>query len=339
MTVSSIRTDGGGDYTSIQAWEDACPSDITASGTNEDWVGELENEEFLNGDGRCTFGGIVTDATHQLILRPSTGSGFAENSTPGTTPLRYNGALGAAIRNTTNYQNVLSFGNGSSVRCLLQGLMVYQDATRGSTVYSNTHTQPVTVDGCVIQSRSNNEELLRLYRDSGDRSRVENSAFISSGSGLTFRGRNFDVYFSTVYRTSTGDVCRGDYGTINFEDCLYLGAAGWQTTTQNHTILNGVTDLSSWESSTATDSVLNAVGSDEIVADTGIASTVDLTAKSGGSSDGGGVPISGITTDIFGQARDASAPTVGAFEINPVVAGFKAYWALGSNQLIQASMP
>jgi len=94
-----------------------------------------------------------------------------------------------------------------------------------------------------------------------------------------------------------------------------LGSSDFQVQTINNNVDYCVTDLSSWESSTASNSVLNATPANEIISDTGNNTTCDLTAKEGGDIESAGTPISGVTVDIFGQTRDGSAPTIGAYEI------------------------
>lgn len=57
--VSSIGT--AGTYTTLQAWEDACPADLVAS--DQRWIGELKNQEFTSGSTVLTIAGQTTDST------------------------------------------------------------------------------------------------------------------------------------------------------------------------------------------------------------------------------------------------------------------------------------
>ena len=59
--VSTIDSGGGGDYTTWQAWEDACSSDLVADGNN--WIGEQIDEEITTST-TTTISGITTDATN-----------------------------------------------------------------------------------------------------------------------------------------------------------------------------------------------------------------------------------------------------------------------------------
>lgn len=319
MTISLIKTDGSGDYTSIQAWEDACPSDITASGTNENWEGELFNEEFLNSEGECTFGGITTDATHQLLLRPVTGGGFADNADPTSDPLRYNASLGASIRSTTAYVQMLDFGSSSSVRCTITGIQMKATDSLARCIDNLTHSQPLMIKGCYLEgagTSSTGAHVLRLGESSGTKSIVSNSVLINTTGGVALIESEAGYQFVTFYSNSSTDYVRGsNYDPATYKNCLFLNGSTFQNDGEDNTVDFCVSDLASWESSTALNSVLNATAANEIENDSGSASTVDLRAKAGGDSDGGGTNISGITTDIYGQTRDVSTPTVGAFEI------------------------
>jgi len=308
--VSTIDSGGGGDYTTWQAWEDACSSDLVADGNN--WIGEQIDEEITTST-TTTISGITTDATNRLIMRCTTGSSFVDNATPGTDPLRYDITKGAAVRRTTNYGSVFDQVN---VRVEVSQLQFKSDLS--SVVWTcSTSTQPLFADQCIFDGKSGSNQLV-VYRNSGDRSKLTNCVIVSDGdNGEGILGRDYDARFCTFYCTATtpGSVVAGSYGVGDFDNCLFLNFADWQTSTQVHLVDYCVTDVSSWESSTAANSVLNATVSDEIKSDSGVRTTCDLSAKAGGSSDGGGSPVSGVTIDIYGQTRDGSTPTVGAFEI------------------------
>lgn len=319
MTISLVKTDGSGDFSTIQAAEDACPADITAGGTNENWEMELFNEEFLDGEGSFNVGGITTDATHQLILRPVSGGGFADNANPASDALRYQPTLGASIRITTQYTQAINFGGSSSVRMDIIGIQIKTTRTLAKCIDNPNHSQPIIIDGCILESAGTGTTgnfIARIGRSTGTDSIVKNTVLIKTVAGNAVVETKFCTYdFCTFYGATSVSQVRGNYNPATFNNCLFLNSSDWQSATQDHTVDHCVGDFSSWESSTATNSVLNATASDEIENDSGSASTVDLRAKSGGSSDGGGTNISGITTDIYGQTRDGSTPTVGAFEI------------------------
>jgi len=319
MTISVIKTDASADYSTIQAWEDACPADITAGGTPQNWEGELFNEEFLNSEGETTFGGITTDATHKLILRPVSGGGFADNADPGSDPLRFDASLGCAIRSTTQYQQLFDFGASSAVRMDIIGIQFKTTRSRARSIDNISHTQPIHVQGCLFEgagTTTTGKNVVRTGTASGDDSVVDNSVVINTTAGRELVETASTLFnFCTFYANSTADQVRGYYDLGDFVNCLFLNSSTFQNASRVHTVDYCVTDLASWESSTATNSTLSATASNEIENDSGSAATVDLRAKSGGNCDGGGVTVSGITTDIYGQTRDGSTPTIGAFEI------------------------
>lgn len=318
MTVSTVDTSGSGDYTTWQAWEDACPADITAGGTNENWEGEGVNEEFVGSDAQVTFGGITTDATHRLLMRPASGDGWVDNVDPDTDALRYNSSLGCSLHENRNFQNLLDFGGSTTVRCEVLGLQLKASAIAARGIISTSHTQPVLLDQCICDFLSSygSTQVINLFYGSGDVSRIRNSAIIHTGTtSPSLQGRDVVCEYVTFYGSASQSQVLAGYGEHTFTNCLFLNSNDFQASTEVHIVDSCVTDLSSWESSTATTSVLNATGSDEIENDSGSNTTVDLRIKSGGDCDGGGENISGITTDIYGNTRDGSTPTVGCMEV------------------------
>lgn len=310
--IRSIDSSGSGDYTTWQLWEDDCSADLVTDGDN--WIGEQVNEEQTS-TSTLTISGITTDASNRLIMRAASGASFVDNATPGTDPLRYDTTKGAAYRKTTSYGSVVSI---SSVRVEVEQLQFRAD---GNTVAFDAlnHTQPYSLKQCIVDSRST-IAVVRAVRLSGNNTLYQNTVIIADNTGPCAIVRTADFEYCTLYVTGTADCVTGNYGTGDFTNCLFLGGSTFQGGTNNHSVDYCVTDLASWESSTATNSVLNATAADEIENDTGVKTTCDLSAKSGGDSDGGGTPLT-VTVDIYGQTRDGTSPTVGAFEIVSARAG------------------
>lgn len=294
-------------YTTWQAWEDACSADLVADGDN--WIGEQINEE-LTVTSALTVSGITTNASNFLTMRTASGASFIDNATPGTDPLRYDTTKGAALRKTNAYDQLI---DSSAVRLEIIGLQLKTD-TGSKVIRGSGQTQPFLIKQCILDG--DGERVVEGFRSSGDRSLLQNCVLIQSKSnGIGIYARDLDCEYTTIYGTgSTAEVVFGVYGLNNFDNCLFLNFGDWQQSTRVHTVDFCVTDLASWESSTANNSVLSATISNEIVNDSGVRTTCDLSAKAGGSADGGGTPLT-VTVDIYGQTRDATTPTVGAFEI------------------------
>jgi len=102
-TITKSIGTSGRDYSTIQAWEDACPADLTA--VDEIWRGECYNDsEFLSGGGALLLlDGITTDATRYIELTAASGQSFQDNGSVRSNALTYDQSKGAGLRNTFNY--------------------------------------------------------------------------------------------------------------------------------------------------------------------------------------------------------------------------------------------
>jgi hypothetical protein len=96
--TSTIGT--GGDYSTLQAWEDAAPANLVTS--DQVWRGECFNQTFDPGGTAITFAGSTTDATRYKELTAQAGASFVDDADVRTNALRYDTANGAAIANTSN---------------------------------------------------------------------------------------------------------------------------------------------------------------------------------------------------------------------------------------------
>jgi hypothetical protein len=303
-----------GTYTTWQAWEDACPSDITAAGTNEDWIGEQQNEEITVSSGSvCVADGITTDSTHRLIARPVSGGGFKDHANADTNPLRYDGTKGAAIKFTSSFADAFDM----CVDFTLQDLQVQVTDAAGRSGIANNVNKSIKLDGCILEGQS--LWVVKFYYSLGstyssDRE-CTNCVFVNRGATNTLEGRGWQFYNCTFYSTdNTKTHVNGSYGTFKFVNCLFLGSSDFQNGTQVHTVDYCVTDLASWESSTATNSVLSATASSEVESATTSPATIDLRIKSGSNSEDGGTSTSAPTVDIIDQTRSGTWD-VGAWEI------------------------
>jgi len=107
--TSTIGT--GGDYSTLQAWEDAAPANLVTS--DQVWRGECFNQTFAPGGTAITFAGSTSDATRYKELTAAAGASFVDDADARTNALRYNTANGAAIENTTNgYASAISVQEG-----------------------------------------------------------------------------------------------------------------------------------------------------------------------------------------------------------------------------------
>lgn len=203
-TTSNIRTDGGGDYTSIQAWENAQPATIT-----ETDIGELTVDEAH--DEQVTIDGHTTAADKYLWLRAvdgneydhvnKTGARIVDTNT-GTTNLSY------AIQLKDNYHRLGGHDNGTSTGsigitrtwdrsasmygveirnssdCLVEQIVVYGIDNSGNTYAFYSSSTP-TIDNIFINCLAYDLAASGAFADC--------AGFYTEGLGQEFECRNCTV--------------------------------------------------------------------------------------------------------------------------------------------------
>jgi hypothetical protein len=285
MTISSIGTSGT--YTTIQSWEDACPSDITASGTNEDWIGELKNQEFTI-TSTITISGMTTDSTHRVILRTESGASFRDNANKTTNKLTYNSSYGAGIYLNTGYVGMFNTG---SKHVTLYGIMIH--STNSSPLFtSQTNT---IIDSCILIGPI-------LYSTYNQPVTIQNSVIRTSGGGI--ESSNTHINNTFIAKTASSYPFGSPwYGSVStFTNCLFLGYTDF---TNNYTVTNCGT-TGAFGSCTATSCITGLTASSEIEAPAFGDSTVanmDARLKSGASSISAGTSSGAPSVDIIGQSR------------------------------------
>lgn len=114
IVEKSIGIGGAGagrDYSTLQAWEDACPADLVAA--DQVWKGVCYNDgEFVHTVGDfgslLNFGGTTVDATRYYWLTVATGHSIFDNI---NNPLRYDPAKGVGLRRGGVNSNAAPFGH------------------------------------------------------------------------------------------------------------------------------------------------------------------------------------------------------------------------------------
>lgn len=149
MSTTTVKTIGttGRDYSTISAWEAACPSNLTTSiSGGEIWKGECYNDGGVAFSEHVTIAGITADATGYLHLTTAAGESLFDNSANAlfydaanyvavSSPDRYGPAVSVQINYTrieklqaTSADNAYSYGtfkvfDGSPTNVLFKNLL------------------------------------------------------------------------------------------------------------------------------------------------------------------------------------------------------------------------
>ena len=91
--VSSIGTTGR-DYSTLQAWEDACPANLVTA--DQIWKGECYNDSEFTA--KVVISGQTTDATRYVWLTAAAGQSFQDHASARTNPLVYDQSKGVGVR-------------------------------------------------------------------------------------------------------------------------------------------------------------------------------------------------------------------------------------------------
>jgi hypothetical protein len=288
MTISTIGT--GGTYSTIQAWEDACPANITAGGTNENWEGELKNQLFTSTSALLTVSGTTTDATHRLILRCEAGASFRDNAGAAANPLTTDSTKGALIRCTGTYAIGI---NAISTNITFYGLQIEHSnkiktaiSLRGDTI----------VDSCIIAGAIKKDQT--IFSDCINT--VVLSGAVQQVGGFNFKNCTFVAMNTAI------NFAQATYGWVsNYTNCLFIGFTKVENSATNTSFTSCVTTGTSFATTqTLTSCITSVTAANEIVSATITSySTVDARIKTGAQSVGSGTSTGTPSVDIIGQTR------------------------------------
>jgi hypothetical protein len=117
MPTTVTRTIGsGGDYTTLQAWEDASPANLVTS--DQVWRGECLSG--FSSTAAVTIAGSTSDATRYKHLTAAAGASFADNANVRTNALRYNTANGVYIDFAGGYATAVDINEANAIVSRLQ---------------------------------------------------------------------------------------------------------------------------------------------------------------------------------------------------------------------------
>lgn len=321
MTTTTVKTIGtGGDYTTLQSWEDASPANLVTS--DQIWQGQCFNQEFFSSSATLlTVSGTTTDATRYKELTTYAGASFVDNASVQTNALRYNASNGAGIRNS------YAWGGPVSVNESYFRISKLQISATTAVAFNGSGTTGLVMDKCIVENSGTSNEALKTYGSCT----VKNTLVVGRSTGvLAALSNGTSAYNCTFARTgsSTSNIFNGSYGTSTLKNCAFFGGA---TTlaggSSSKTYTTCYTDTASPPSGCTTVSYDTSTGSGfENKTD----ATRDFRIKAGSALlDVGTTDTTNAAYDIVGTARpQGSAYDVGAWEL--VVAGATTHTSTGA---------
>lgn len=328
MTTTLVKTIGtGGDYSTPQAWEDACPADLTS--VDQIWRGELLNQEFTSASSTVlTMTGTTQDATRYKELSVAAGASIFDNV---ANPLRYDGTKGAGIKVT------YTGSYGGRVPVVIAESYARISRVQIAFTGSNSASQALTVSGAsgyhvidsVLAETSGTTEAVTLSGVGSPNEIVaRNLIAVQRHASASYRilgAPNTKLYNCTLVSVNgtktngVGVTVSGAWVNVALFGCSSVGSVGM-------TASNCYTNASSPPSGFTTIAFDTTTGSGFLSKTNG---SHDLRLGSGSALINAGTSSGAPATDAYGQSRSGSYD-VGAFEYIVVGSSFSPTWARAS---------
>lgn len=318
IRAKSIGTTGR-DYSTLQAWEDASPSNLVNNA--EVWRGECYNDsEFTSATDMLMISGVTTDASHYRHLTTGEGQSFRDHASVQTNPLRYDATKGVGIRLTGNYAEGVNLQEANARVSKLQFAGGSGNGSQPFGFIGGTGKQGLDVDGCIVELSSTSTGTFIDF--SGFAGKIRNCVFVdrTGGAGRSgivrigfTSGSSVDFINCTLAvasdKTAVAAGFFGEHASVLVKNCLLLNVSAIKTGGSSYTFTTNRTTVASpgagWTTVTYADEV-----------ESGVDATRDFRLKSGSTSiDTGTTDATNAANDIVGTARPSgSACDVGAWE-------------------------
>jgi len=326
--ISTIQPGGGGDYSSIQAWESAGRYDLVSA--DEIYVGEFDSSGNLSSGTNTRIdindASWTTDSTRRIVLRPQsgeeltgivgeldTGQPYAQH-TSATTQILYVGSPNVSIKglqfhsDTSAGSMVFHWVGGES---LVEGCLFYWDRSGTSTGLeglldirdASVHYRNTLI---VFEVATGQVSAFVLYSQSTD-----SYVCIAENCTGVFVGSPSSPFTYGVFVVRNGVV--GD-----FTNCYAHIPAGC-TNEYQYKVAAGTSTLditTSYCSETSTEATVDEVAFNTSLFESVTLSSLDLTPASGSDLVDNGTTIGTFSTDINGVSRPSgSSWDIGAIEL------------------------
>lgn len=295
IITASIGANGR-TYSTPQAWKDALPANIVASGNS--YVGEMYNDgPFI---GTLNMNGLVTDATHTVTLKAGAGQSFRDHANVRTNPLRANQAYGVLITSNGGYGSTIT---NDSEWVYFEGLQITQ-TNKGYASYG-----PANFKNCIVEGGTPGGSVIRLTAGSSNGS-TENVLVVAlqDCSGIQTANNNVHRNTTIVKVGAPTSVQHGaisnQYGSPILQNVVVANfGKSWRVSSnKNAASANNATTCADTEFTT---------NNNLVFADLFVDTTNDFRLKAGSPLINSGGAF-GDATDITGTARTQN--DIGAWE-------------------------
>jgi hypothetical protein len=301
MTTTVTKTLGI-DYADFNAFAAALPASLVTA--DQQWILQVPNTSEFSFTTAQTISGKTCDATRNVIIRPSSGQGFADNAGVLTNPYFYDATKGAAV--TTNLQSADCFSFLLDYM-EIRGIQWKVSPTSGSFIGLKCVGTSQIVEGNIVSYLSSGSQPPLQVGDNGKDNSVARSNLVYAPQST---GGVIDLSYSANTQV-IGNTVIAAVGNNGIAAQFTSGVC------KNNAIFGPATPIHSNLTTNATKNATNAAtinGSSSLTSLTQSAQffgASDFRLKSGNSLAGAGVAVTGWTVDALKQTL-SSPPQIGA---------------------------
>lgn len=250
-TVTSSIGTASRDYSTIQAWEDASPADLTS--VDQIWRGECYNDATFSNAGSTvlTVSGTTTDSTRYKELTCAAGQSFSDNASVQTNALSCDQANGVLLTASGSFQPVIQVNEANFH---ISGLQIAQtgSAFGASGLNGGTGMGGIRADKLLVEVMGGSTSFTKgvaLY--SGVLSNTQITIRGGTTTGLTMNsGGTQTVVNVTVVRVSDPGISGsaievGASETITLKNVACFGCTNEVSSTTGVTATTCYTDKAS----------------------------------------------------------------------------------------------